>query len=44
MMDMDIIIYQPFVNEIKELIQRKQFQAIKIVNTSLQLLKFPKTR
>lgn len=30
---MDIIIYQPFVNEIKELIQRKQFQAIKIVNT-----------
>ena len=33
MMDMDIIIYQPFVNEIKELIQRKQFQAIKIVNT-----------
>ena len=33
MMDMDIIIYQPFVNEIKELIQRKQFQAIKMVNT-----------
>ena len=32
-MDMDIIIYQPFVNEIKELIQRKQFQAIKMVNT-----------
>jgi len=30
---MDIIIYQPFVNEIKELIQRKQFQAIKMVNT-----------
>ena len=33
MMDMDIIIYQPFVNEIKELIQKKQFQAIKMVNT-----------
>ena len=33
MMDMDVIIYQPFVNEIKELIQRKQFQAIKMVNT-----------
>ena len=33
MMNMDIIIYQPFVNEIKELIQRKQFQAIKMVNT-----------
>ena len=33
MMDMDIIIYQPFVNEIKELIQRKQFQAINMVNT-----------
>ena len=31
-MNMDIIIYQPFVNEIKELIQRKQFQAIKMVN------------
>ena len=30
---MDIIIYQPFVNVIKELIQRKQFQAIKMVNT-----------
>ena len=30
---MDVIIYQPFVNEIKELIQRKQFQAIKMVNT-----------
>ena len=30
---MDIIIYQPFVNEIKELIQRKQFQAINMVNT-----------
>ena len=30
---MDIIIYQPFVNEIKELIQRKQFQAIKMINT-----------
>ena len=33
LMDMDIIIYQPFVNEIKELIQRKQFQAIKMINT-----------
>ena len=33
MMNMDIIIYQPFVNEIKELIQRKQFQAINMVNT-----------
>ncbi len=32
-MNMDIIIYQPFVNEIKELIQRKQFQAINMVNT-----------
>ncbi len=30
---MDIITYQPFVNEIKELIQKKQFQTIKIVNT-----------
>lgn len=30
---MDVIIYQPFVNEIKELIQRKQFQAINMVNT-----------
>lgn len=30
---MDIIIYQSFVNEIKELIQRKQFQAIKMINT-----------
>ena len=30
---MDIIIYQPFVNEIKELIHKKQFQAIKMVIT-----------
>lgn len=30
---MDIIVYQPFVNEIKGLIQKKQFQAIKLVNT-----------
>ncbi|NBH32703.1 DUF1016 domain-containing protein [Clostridiaceae bacterium] len=30
---MDIIIYQPFVNEIKALIQKKQFQAIKLINT-----------
>ena len=31
--NMDIIIYQPFVNEIKALIQKKQFQAIKLINT-----------
>ena len=30
---MDIILYQPFVNEIKALIQKKQFQAIKLINT-----------
>ena len=30
---MDVIIYQPFVNEIKELIQKKQFQTIKLINT-----------
>lgn len=30
---MEIIIYQPFVNEIKELIHKKQFQAIKMVIT-----------
>ena len=30
---MDVTIYQPFVNEIKELIQKKQFQTIKLINT-----------
>ena len=33
MADMDVTIYQPFVNEIKELIQKKQFQTIKLINT-----------
>lgn len=33
MMNMDVIIYQPFVDEIKELIQKKQFQTIKLINT-----------
>ena len=30
---MDVTIYQPLVNEIKELIQKKQFQTIKLINT-----------
>lgn len=33
MVDTDIIIYQPFINEIKELFHKKQFQAITMVMT-----------
>ena len=31
--DTEIIAYQPFVVEIKEVIQKKQYRALKLINT-----------